>query len=351
VILESVGRYTFALVVTLVVSVGVVHPAHAQDSSVAERLFREGKKLMGEKKYAEACKAFEGSYRKDAAVTTLMNLADCREKNLQFATAWGYFLDVVRISRERSDAAAFGAPATARAQKLESKLSYLIINVPAASHVEGLHITRNGVDVDEAEWNTDIPIDGGEYIIEGKAPGYEAWSTKIIVGPANDKKSINVPSFRARPVTDVRDVQPPPDGGKPGTGGNITTPVGPERDTGGDGGKKTAIIVISGGAAVLVGGLAVGYLSMGKWRDAQDICGADRFCDNATQRAEAEDIIKGAKTLGNVSTALVASGAIIGGAGTYLYIRARKKSSEHASLRVTPVVSGEAAALVIGGHF
>src|SRR5690349_21623341 len=69
--LEGVGRLPFALFVTLVVTVGVVHPAVAQDSSVAERLFREGKKLMGEKKYAEACKAFEGSYRKDAAVTTL----------------------------------------------------------------------------------------------------------------------------------------------------------------------------------------------------------------------------------------------------------------------------------------
>ncbi|MBZ0231340.1 MAG: hypothetical protein K8M05_03250, partial [Deltaproteobacteria bacterium] len=183
--------------------------ARAQDSSIAERLFREGKRLMSEKRFAEACKAFEGSYRKDPAVTTLMNLADCREKNLQFATAWGYFLDVVRIAREKSEASAFAGPASARAQRLEVKLSYLIINVPADANVEGLVITRNGAPVDEAEWNTDIPIDGGEYVLEGKAPGFEAWSTKIVVGPANDKRSVNVPRFRARPATDLHDVAPP----------------------------------------------------------------------------------------------------------------------------------------------
>jgi hypothetical protein len=350
VILVGVGRLSFALLLTLAVFAGVARSAQlawAQDSSVAERLFREGKKLMGEKKYADACKAFEGSYRKDAAVTTLMNLADCREKNLQFATAWGYFLDVVRISRERADAAAFGAPATTRAQKLESKLSYFTINVPADAHVEGLHITRNGIEVDEAEWNTDIPIDGGEYVIEGKAPGYEAWSTKIIVGPANDKKSINVPRFRERPTTDLHAAEPHVD--KP-PGGDVAPIAGPERDTGPSDGKKTAVIVISGGAVVLAGGLALGFLSMQKWREAQDVCGADHFCDNATQRADAEDLIKDAKMRGNISTGLVASGAIIGGVGTYLYIRARK-AADHTALHVTPVVSGDAAALVLGGHF
>jgi hypothetical protein len=343
-----VGRLSFALVLTLGVFAGVARPAFAQDSSVAESLFREGKKLMGEKKYAEACKAFEGSYRKDAAVTTLMNLADCREKNLQFATAWGYFLDVVRISRERSDAAAFGAPATARAQKLESKLSYFTINVPADAHVDGLQITRNGMVIDEAEWNTDIPIDGGEYVIEGKAPGYEAWSTKIIVGPANDKKSINVPRFRERPTTDLHDAEP--HGDKPPPGGDGTSIGGGERDTAGDGGKKTAVIVMSGGGVVLAAGLVVGYMSMSKWREAQDICGADHFCDNATQRAQADAIIDDAKLRGNIATGLVVSGAIVGGVGTYLYIRARK-SSDQAALRVTPVVSGNAAALVLGGRF
>src|SRR5690349_11906109 len=104
--------------------------AQAQPASVqAEQLFRQGKKLMGEGKIAEACKAFEGSYRKDEAVSTLLNLADCREKNKQYASAWGHYLDAERKTRGDAAQATFNRTARERSVALESRLSYLIINV------------------------------------------------------------------------------------------------------------------------------------------------------------------------------------------------------------------------------
>jgi hypothetical protein len=332
------------LLLSVAVLVGSAGVAQAQDSSVAERLFREGKRLMGEKKIAEACKAFEGSYRKDPAVTTLMNLADCREKNLQFATAWGYFLDVVRIARDRSEAAAFGPIASGRAQKLEAKLSYLIVNVPADADVEGLQLTRNGAVIDPAEWNTDIPVDGGEYVVEGKAPGYEAWSTKVVVGPANDKKSVNVPRFRARPASGAGDVTEPgpatptpPDGGAP-------APETPEPGRPGGGGRTRALALMGGGGALVLGGLAVGYLAQQKWWDAENVCGADHVCASADERAEADALVEDARLRGNISTILVGAGVVAGGVGTFLFLRSRKGN-------VTPVVTERSAALVVRGRF
>ena len=48
----------------------------AAQSAEAETLFREGKKLMAKGQYAEACLAFEGSFKKDPAGTPLLKLAD-----------------------------------------------------------------------------------------------------------------------------------------------------------------------------------------------------------------------------------------------------------------------------------
>src|SRR5262249_8883682 len=74
--------------------------AFAQSVSVqAQSLFDEGRKLLKAGKLAEACAAFESSQKLDPAVTTLLNLADCREQNHQFATAWGAFVDAKRMAQ------------------------------------------------------------------------------------------------------------------------------------------------------------------------------------------------------------------------------------------------------------
>src|SRR3954447_25768971 len=117
-----------AAVFVLWSSTALAQPAGAQ----AEVLFRQGRDLLAAGKVAEACSAFEESQKLEAAVTTLLNLAGCREKLGQFATAWGLFLDAERQTRSASDAATrqHRDVAKARAQKLEPRVSKLTINVP-----------------------------------------------------------------------------------------------------------------------------------------------------------------------------------------------------------------------------
>ncbi len=330
----------------------VAAPVSAQPASAqAEQLFREGKRLMGEGKLADACRAFEGSYRKDEVVTTLLNLADCREKNGQLASAWGHFLDAERMTRSDAAQATFNRTARDRAGKLEARLSYLIINVPASANVDGLAITRNGVPVDEAEWNTDIPVDGGEYVVEGKAPGYEAWSTRVTVGAERDKQSVNVPRFRERPRAD----EPLRDGGAgagaagAADGGAASAGTGGD-DRGGGSGRKTAgVVTLAGGGALVLGGLALGYLAQQKWSEAKDLCGDDLICDSAADHMAGQALVDAARFRGNVSTVVTASGVVAIGAGVVLWLTAPRSERRATSVTLSPVVRADGVGVVIGG--
>jgi hypothetical protein len=191
--------------VCVVVSVGT---AQAQVRPEAEKLFRDGKELMKAGKFAEACTAFEASERAEHNISTLLNLADCREKNGQFASAWALFLQAVSQTRTDPQQVTLNATAKSRAAQLEPRLSYLTINVPDESRVPDLAVTRDGIPIDPGEWNRALPIDGGEHEIAGKAPGHESWSTKVTLQPEHDKQAVEVPRFKelpklAPPVTDA----------------------------------------------------------------------------------------------------------------------------------------------------
>jgi serine/threonine-protein kinase len=207
-------RHHISGLAKLVLAVGIAAPALAwgQASPQAEALFRDGKQLMKEGKTAEACAAFEGSERAEHNMATLMSLADCREKNRQYASAWALFLQADSQTRSDPSKAALNTTAKKRAIALESKLSYLTINVPDESRIPELVVTRDGTPVDQAEWNRSIPADGGQHVIAGKAPGHESWSTTVTIAPSGDKQSVEVPRFKALPEIvnkQVREDGPP----------------------------------------------------------------------------------------------------------------------------------------------
>src|ERR1051326_9067839 len=121
----------------LALVVGIVLPitAWGQASPQAEALFRDGKRLMKDGKLAEACAAFEGSEHAEHNVATVLSLADCREKNHQYASAWALFLQADSQTRSDPTKATLNVTAKNRARALEPKLSYLTINVPDESRI------------------------------------------------------------------------------------------------------------------------------------------------------------------------------------------------------------------------
>lgn len=161
-------------------------------SAAAEALFDDGERLLKEGKVGEACDAFATSNKLEARAGTLLNLAMCREQNGQLATAWSAYKD----AHTRATDAKKQQFAADRAAALEPRLSYLTISVPDESRIDGLALTRNGSPVDPALWNRSIPVDGGTYVIAGRAPGHEEWSTTVVVPVEKGKISVEVPRFK-----------------------------------------------------------------------------------------------------------------------------------------------------------
>ena len=300
--------------------------AAAQNSGKAEALFKQGRALMDEGKLAEACARFAASYAEEPVVSTLLNLGNCREKNGQYASAYDAFVAAERMTRGKPDQATFNNTAATRAAGLEARLSYLNINVPDDSRVDGLQITRNGEPVDAGSWNLDIPVDGGEYKIEGKAPAYEAWSTTVTIAPEKDKKSVNVPRFRELPAGAQ------PGGAAPADGG--------ERPSSFTGKRKAAVGLWIAGAAGLGAGAYLEYSARSTYEDSE------REPDDTRQK-ELYDSANQKRLFGTIAAGV---GAAAIGAGVYLWVTG-KPSLETAGVSWAPQLGPDLAGFAASGTF
>lgn len=303
--------------------------AYGQASPQAEALFRDGRQLIKAGKVAEACAAFEGSERAEHNVSTVMNLADCREKNQQYAAAWALFLQA--DSQTRSDATKQTVNGTAkrRAKALEARLSYLIINVPDESRIPDLIVTRDGAPVDPAEWNRAIPADGGSHVIAGKAPGHESWQTTITLRPESDKQSVEVPRFKALPVILHREA--------PRTVERAAAAPEPPLWTTR---RKVALGVAGGGAAVGIAAIVLGAGAQSLRNDAVATCPPSACSpDDARAAADKNDRARSRAMLANVGFG-VAGAAIVTGA--VLWLTGRPSAS---TVAVAPLPSFNGIAL------
>jgi|HubBroStandDraft_6_1064221.scaffolds.fasta_scaffold95363_2 hypothetical protein len=301
----------FAIVLVLVASSSTAfgQPAGAQ----AEVLFRQGRELMTAGKVAEACNAFAESQKLEPAATTLINLAGCREKQGEIATAWGLFLDAERQTRSSSDATMqqLHDVAQTRAAKLEPRVSKLTINVPQGSQVDGLELSRDKDHVDAAMWNRALPIDGGTYTVSAHAPGTNTWSTQITIAPEGDTKTVDIPDLRSLP-RDVTPAQPKP-----------TTAAAPTTDDEDHSTSAHAFpvvpVVVGAGAIVLLGG-ALGF----------DLWGNSTYNDakaEMTSQSRRDSLYDSANDRRYVAEGLAVGGIAAAGVAVWLYIRGRGEDS------------------------
>lgn len=189
-----------ARLVAAVALTGIVVPlsiARAQ-SPEAEVLFRDGRDLIKRGKLAAGCDKLAASERLESSVGTLLNVGDCREKLGKFASAWAAFRKAEAMAKRTGGDDKRQAEAGRRAAALEPRLSNLVIEV--SSRVDGLVIRRDGEIVDEAVWNTPMPIDPGSYTITAEAPGFVAWNATVPVGPDASRQLVVVPSLEPAPA-------------------------------------------------------------------------------------------------------------------------------------------------------
>jgi hypothetical protein len=235
-------------------------PAARAQSPQAEALFDQGVALEKEGKVPEACQAFEASNQLEARAGTLIRLGGCRELNHQLASAWSAYKDALTRVKDATKRKI----ATDKVADLTPRLSYLTINVPAATRIAGLEITRDGHAVDPGVWSRALPFDGGTYAIEARAPGHVAWKGSVVVPEEHGQVTIDVPALG----NDAQIMTPTP------APSNVVQPERPLPRDESPWTNKRKLAVIVAGVAVLAGGGGVVFGELAKSK--QD--SADKRC-------------------------------------------------------------------------
>jgi hypothetical protein len=316
---------------------------NASSQAAAQALFEEARTLMNQGKFAEACPKFAESQRLDPGAGTLLNLANCYEKNGQTASAWVTFKDAAAAAdvKKRVD---WSQRARERAAAIEPLLSRLTIAVSAEAKVDGLEVRRDGVTVGSAEWGTAIPVDPGEHAIEATAPKRKKWSTVAKVGPKADKASVTVPALESEPVASaVVDPSLPP---KP-VAADTPPPSEPAPGSTGSGQRTVGLVVGGFGVAGLAVGTVFGLTAISKGSDAKKLCPTAPSCSSA-EGVQAND---DAKSAAAVSTVGMIVGGVALAAGAVLYLTAPKGASKETATRVhvAPNVGYQSVGLNVGG--
>lgn len=279
----------------------------AQDTAVARSLFRDARKLMESGRYTEACPKLEESQRLDPGIGTRFNLADCWEHTGRTASAWALFLDVASATRAagQSDREAV---ARERAEKLEKKLSRLSLRVEETD--PGLEIRRDGAVLGRPSWGTEVPVDPGTRVIEARAPGKQAWLTRIAVPATPTVTVVTIPKLEDAPADETAAPAAP---GAPASSTSAQPGMESHASSGGSSSGAGQRVVALGLGGVGVVGLAVGTFFLLRYEsknsDAEKVCPTSMECDPGDQTTH-DELVQEAKD----SAPWVYAGFGVGGA-------------------------------------
>jgi serine/threonine-protein kinase len=283
--------------------------------------------------FAAACPKLAESQRLDPAPGTLLNLAECYERQGRTATAWATWKQAAAAS------AAAGQQdreqlARDRAAALEPKLSRLRIVVPEPHAVPDLAVVRDSEQLTSATWGVAVPVDPGTHQIEVHAPGYQSWSQTVEVSNDADRVVVEVPMLAPAGAPAAA---PPAGSPAPGTApasspppaGNWQAPPAPEEqpERGGLGTQRSAALALGiVGVVGVAAGSGLGLAAADKNDESEQSC-FENLCNQ-----EGVDARDEAFTLAHASTAAFVVGGVAGAVGITLWLTAPRRDS--ASLRL-----------------
>src|SRR5262249_15720737 len=140
--------------------------ANPNDVTLAQSLFEEARKLMAQKRYAEACPKLAESQRLDPGGGTLLNLAACHEGEGKTATAWTDYNEALSLAR-RDNRKEREARARERIAALAPRLPHLTVKVAAAG--SDVKVMVDGTDLGRAAWGTRTAMDPGTHVVVATA--------------------------------------------------------------------------------------------------------------------------------------------------------------------------------------
>jgi serine/threonine-protein kinase len=317
-------------------------PAIAQpspaDAAAAQAAYDQGKQLMSDGKYADACPRLEESQRLDPGAGTQFHLADCWEHVGRTASAWAAFIEVATASKAagRADRERISRE---RAAALAPRLSRLTIAV-AAKDTPGLKVQRDGEAVGSGLWDTPIPVDLGTHAITATAKGKQPWQGKVEITTEGAGTTITVPALLDAPAEGTSTLA----GGASESAGAGGAPGEDQQK----GSTQRTIGLVAGAAGLVAMGVAIpiALAAKSKFNDAQSQC-----VGGCTPQGEQTD--SSAISMGNTATVVLVGGAVVTAAGVIVWLTAPHAGAPKAAFAGAPRlgVTTTGTGLLLHGEF
>lgn len=350
----TIVRATVASLLSLCLALGVASApttANAQDKvTVAEGLFREGRKLMDQGDYAVACEKLAESQRLDPSSGTLLNLAACHEKQGKIATAWAEYLAAARLAQTQNRPKRV-EEAKQRAAELEPKVSYL--KIVLAAKLPDTAVKIDDVTLEASVLGSQIPVDPGERTVEISAPGHKALTMKVTIGAEHDIQTLTVPKLEEDATAAPPAVGPTTEPAPPG---QPAPPPAGDKGTRVESSAPILPYVIGGAGVVALGvGTAFAIMARSAYSDAEDACPSTTGCSKSAMNLRDK-----AESRANVANIGVGLGLVGVGVGAVLLLTRSDSEKAEAGravprsafsrLRISPFVSGSQAGLAVSGE-
>jgi tetratricopeptide (TPR) repeat protein len=301
----SVERFhPIAPLALLIAALLLTRAADAQDAAtVAEALFREGTDLLRRGELEAACSKLAESGRLDPSAGTLLNLADCHERQGKTASAWAEFHAAARIAARqgRQDAA---DEAKRRAAAIEPKLSYLRIEL--SRKIPNTSLRLDAMTLEANALGSRLPVDPGGHVIVISAPGYEALTLPVQIGPGGDAQTLTIPMLRPLAAPPAR---------RTGADKRAAQPSAPREEPAKRTPPTLAYAIGGAGVAALGVGAAFAFLARSAYEDAESECPTRSGCSE-----RALSLREQAETRANISNAGIGLGLVGVGVGAVLVL-------------------------------
>ena len=309
--------------------------ARADDAAarnLAEQMFSEGKKLMAEGRFDEACPKLAESQRLDPGGGTILNLAVCHESQGHFASAWSEFREALALARTdgRRDREQL---ATEHLVQVEPKVSHLTLAVEPKADVSGLRIKLDGELVGRPAWGSPLPVDPGAHEVVASAPGRLDRRVMAQVTGTGDARTLTILALEDAPGSAAGDLDSTPDATFSETSR----------------GKRVAGYVVGAvGLAALGVGTAFGIEALQKRHDSDATC-TGNTCTTAAGVSLNDD----ARRFANFSDVGLGVGVVGLVVGTYLVLTSSTPKTVTAAsanrVTVSPRVGPGASSLELSG--
>jgi len=310
------------------VVIAICLAAGTASADKADVLFKKGKKLLGEKRYAEACAAFEDSDKLDPGIGAKLNVARCYQEWGKLATAYRWYDDAERMARAANDERA--PKIHALSEELDGSVPRLTVKAPPDADLVGVTITLDAAPMPVAELGVERRVDPGPHQIVYVVNARTLSKTVPVERGGSSEVTLELPTKATRLA-------------RRGHGGGAS-------DSGEPGQTQRILGIAAAGAGLtaVVISVIVTYRARTDYDNAiTNHCrGAKDMCD-----AEGLSTTHAARHRANIATAVTITGAVAIAGGAVLYLLApRARSDEHAYY-LAPAVSADGGTLVLGGAF